>query len=162
MCWSAVRVVWAKECSNYWWERIVKLTFTNDWIENVWEHIHTPLWQAIQKKGTVLIEQRVAPILWRLATTTVRLSNHWAPFFVSPKQYIVCVIVKDVCSAITEVLLKQYIKVPTVDSQQDCCSLSLAHLIRLHVYPLGQLSTAAIYLPAQERASALYQPSWAT
>ena len=38
-------------------------------------------------------------------------------FFVSPKQYIVYVIVKDVCSAITEVLLKQYIKVPTVDSQ---------------------------------------------
>ena len=128
MHWSAVRVVWAKERSTYWWERIVKLTFSpNDWIENfrmsesTFTYLCNELRQTIKKKDTEMrkaipVEQRVAITLWRLATTTdYRTIGHL--FGVSKAT--VCVIVKDVCSAIVEVLLNQYIKVPTGDSLKE-------------------------------------------
>jgi len=60
MHWSAVRVVWAKERSTYWWERIVNSTFTpNDWLENfrlshnTFVYLCNELRQAIEKENTI-------------------------------------------------------------------------------------------------------------
>ena len=128
MHWSAVRVVWVKERSNYWWERIVNCTFTpSDWLENfrmshsTFTYLCNELRHTIQKKDTVMrkaipVEQRVALTLWRLATTAdYRTIGHL--FGISKPA--VCVIVKDVCSAIVKVLLPRYIKVPTGDSLKE-------------------------------------------
>ena len=128
MHWAADRVVWVKERSSYWWERIVNVTFTpNDWIENfrmsnsTFTYLCNELRPSIQKRDTVMrkaisVEQRIAITLWRLATTTdYRTIGHL--FGVSKTA--VCLIVKEVCSAIVEVLLPRYIKVPTGDSLKE-------------------------------------------
>ena len=61
-------------------------------------------------------KQRIALTLWQLATTTdYRTIGHY--FGVS--RTAVCFIVKDVCSAIVEVLLPRYMKVPTGDSLKE-------------------------------------------
>lgn len=82
MHWSADRVVWVKEQSSYWWERIVNVTFTpNDWIENfrmsnsTFTYLCNELRPPIQKRDTVMrkaisVEQQIAITLWQLATTT--------------------------------------------------------------------------------------------
>ena len=128
MHWSAVRAVWAKERSTYWWERIVNSTFTpNDWLENfrmshnTFVYLCNELRQTVEKENTVMrkaipVEQRVALTLWRLATTAdFRTIGHL--FGVSKAA--VCVVVKDVCSAIVQVLLPRYIKIPTGDSLKE-------------------------------------------
>ena len=119
MHWAAARVVWVKERSTYWWERIVNITFTpNDWVENfqmsrtMFTYLCNELRQTIQKQDTVMrkaisVEQRIALTLWRLATTTdYRTIGH----FFGVSKTAVCFIIKDVCSAIVEMLLPRYIK----------------------------------------------------
>ena len=126
--WRADRVVWVKERSNYWWEQIVNCTFTpNDWLENfrmshnTFRYLCNELREAIEKKDTIMrkaipVEQRVALTLWRLATPSdYRTIGHL--FGVSKAA--VCVIVKDVCSAIVQVLLPRYIKIPTGASLKE-------------------------------------------
>ena len=123
-----IGLVWVKERSSYWWERIVNVTFTpNDWIENfrmsnsTFTYLCNELRPSIQKRDTVMrkaisVEQRIAITLWRLATTTdYRTIGHL--FGVSKTA--VCLIAKEVCSAIVEVLLPRYIKVPTGDSLKE-------------------------------------------
>ena len=72
MHWAAARVVWVKERSTYWWERIVNITFTpNDWVESfrmsrtTFTYLCNELRQTIQKRDTVMhkaisVEQRMA------------------------------------------------------------------------------------------------------
>ena len=68
--------------------------------------------QSLRK--AISVEQRIALTLWRLATTTdYRTIGHL--FGVS--KMAVCFIVKEVCSAIVEVLLPR--KVPTGDSLKE-------------------------------------------
>ena len=67
-------------------------------------------------RKAISVEQRIAITLWRLATTTdYRTIGHL--FGVS--KMAVCLIVKEVCSAIVEVLLLRYIKVPTGNSLKE-------------------------------------------
>ena len=94
----------------------------NDWVENfrmsrtTFTYLCNELWQTIQKQDTIMrkaisVEQRIALTLWRLATMTdYRTIGHL--FGVSKTA--VCFIVKEVCSAIVELLLPRYIKVPTL------------------------------------------------
>ena len=96
---SPVRSLWAKERSTYWWEQVVNRTFTPyDWLENF------------------RVEQRVALTLWFLSTNAdYRTIGHL--FGVSKST--VCLVTKDVCTAIVRVLLPKYIKIPSGDSLKD-------------------------------------------
>ena len=90
MHWSAVRAVWAKERSTYWWERIVNSAFTlNDWLENfrmshnTLVYLCNELRQTVEKENTVMrkaipVEQRVALTYSVAVGNNSRLPDHWA------------------------------------------------------------------------------------
>ena len=76
---------------------------------------HTIQKNTVMRKA-IPVEQRVTLTLWRLATTAdYRTIGHL--FGISKPA--VCIIVKDVCSAIVKVLLPRYFKVPTGDSLKE-------------------------------------------
>ena len=120
---SAVpRNLWMHERSSAWWERIVNQCFEGrDWWENfrmsrdTFLYLCEELKPAIERQDSVLrraipVQQRVAIALWKLATNSeYRSIGHL--FGVSRSS--VCLIVKDVCQAIVELLLPKYIQVPT-------------------------------------------------
>ena len=76
---------------------------------------------TIERANTVMrnsipVEQRVALTLWYLATNTdYRTIGHL--FGVSKSA--VCLVTKDVCAAIVEVILPKYIKIPTGDGLKE-------------------------------------------
>ena len=122
---SPLRTVWSKERSGYWWEKILKEAFsTHDWSENfrmskqTFMCICNELRGCIEKKNTAMrdsipTEQRVAITLWYLSTgTDFRTIGHL--FGVAKST--VCIIVKDVCHAIVQLLLPKYIKWPVGDA----------------------------------------------
>jgi len=88
---------------------------------NTFVYLCNELRQAVEKENTVMckaipVEQRVALTLWRLATTAdFRTVGHL--FGVSKAA--VRIVVKEVCSAIVQVLLPRYIKIPTGDSLKE-------------------------------------------
>ena len=116
---SPERMIWTKERSSYWWEHIVKTP--QDWLENFRMSQHTFIYlcdklrSSIEKKDTemrraVPTDVRVALTLWFLATgADYRTVGHL--FGISKST--VCLVTKDVCSAIIETLLPQYIIFPT-------------------------------------------------
>lgn len=119
---SPERMIWTKERSSYWWEHIVKTTFTpQDWLENfrmsqcTFMYVCDQLRASIEKRDTemrkaVPTDVRVALTLWYLATgADYRTISHL--FGVS--KTLVCLVTKDVCSTIVETLLPQYITFPT-------------------------------------------------
>ena len=110
------------ERRSAWWERIVNQCFEGrDWLENfrmsrdTFLYLCEELKPAIERQDSVLrrtipVQQRVAIALWKLATNSeYRSIGHL--FGVSRSS--VCLIVKDVCQAIVELLLPKYIQVPT-------------------------------------------------
>ena len=113
-----VRVTWEYERSSEWWERVVNPTFTaSDWLNNFRRSRITFLYlcNEITKKDTemrpaISVEKRVALTLWFLATNAdYRTIGHL--FGVSKAS--VCVIRKQVCRAIVNVLLRKYIALPS-------------------------------------------------
>ena len=126
---SPIRSVWSKERSSYWWEQIVGQTFTTqDWFENfrimtnaTFTYLCNEIRSAIERKDTKMrkcipTEQRVALTLWYLATNAdYRTIGHL--FGVSKST--VCVITKDVCTAIVSNLLPKYIRTPCGDNLKD-------------------------------------------
>ena len=125
---STVRSVWSKERSSHWWEHIVTSHFTpQDWLQNfrmskdTFAYLCDQLHSSISKSDTIMrkaisTEQRVAITLWFLSTgSDYRTIGHL--FGVSKST--VCVVTKEVCAAIVECLLPQYIKIPTGAALQE-------------------------------------------
>ena len=122
---STTRSLWVKERSTCWWEEIVGGTFTpQDWLDNfrmshqTFLYLCNELRSSIERTDTVMrravsVERRVALTLWFLATNSdYRTIGHL--FGVSKAT--VCLVTKDVCVAIINVLLQRYIKMPTGDN----------------------------------------------
>ncbi len=116
------RALSEKERSDYWWEHIVKHTFTQqDWLENfrishdTFAYLCSKLRSAMERNDTIMrkavsVEKRVVLTLWFLSTgSDYRTIGHL--FGVSKAT--VCVATKQVCSVIMRVLLPTYVKVPT-------------------------------------------------
>ena len=125
---SPVRSVWVKQRSSYWWEQVVINTFTpNDWLENfrmsnaTFLYICNELRSAVERSDTVMreaipVEQRVALTLWFLSTgADYRTIGHL--FGVSKSA--VCLVTKQVCTAIVKILLPKYIKFPRSDGLKE-------------------------------------------
>ena len=125
---SPVRSVWMKERSNDWWERIVWQTFSSyDWMENfrmsreTFVYVCNEVRELVKKENTSMrdsipTEQRVAIALWYLSSgSDFRTISHL--FGISKST--VCLVVKEVCNAIVQVLLPKYIKWPTGESLTD-------------------------------------------
>ena len=119
---SPERMIWTKERSSHWWEHIVKCTFTpKDWLENfcmsqsTFVYLCDELRSSIEKNDTVMrkavpTDMRVAITLWFLATgADYRTTGH----LFGMSKSTVCVVLKDVCSAIVKSLLPRYISFPT-------------------------------------------------
>ena len=119
---SAVRSLWCKERSSHWWEHIVHRSFTaHDWNENfrmshaTFLYVCNQLRPFIEKSDTQMRkcippERRVAVTLWFLATNAdYRTICHL--FRISKAS--VCLVIKEVCAAIVNVLQPRYIKWPT-------------------------------------------------
>ena len=117
-----MRVTWEYERSTQWWERVVNQTFTaSDWLNNfrmsrsTFLYLCNEIRSKITKKDTemrpaILAEKRVALTLWFLATNAdYRTIGHL--FGVSKAS--VCVIRKQVCRTIVNVLLRKYIALPS-------------------------------------------------
>ena len=113
------RSLWMKPRSNTWWEEIVNTTFSEkDWLENfrmshaTYLYVCEKLRSAIHKKDTMMREaihhkKRVAVTLWYLSTgADFRTIGHL--FGISKSA--VCLIIKEVCTAIVEILLPAYIQ----------------------------------------------------
>ena len=118
---SPERSIWMRERSDIWWDRIINQCFNpDDWLENfrmsecTFNYICEELKPAIERQDTVMrraipVRQRVGIALWRLSTNSdYRTIAHL--FGVSRST--VCVIVRDVCNAIVQLLLAKYIQVP--------------------------------------------------
>ena len=100
--------IWTKERSFTWWDRIVRGSFTEDWLENFQTSKETILYlcqelrHAISRQDTHMrkalpSEMRVAITLWCRGTNdSYRTVGHL--FGVSCSS--VCLIVKEVCQAI--------------------------------------------------------------
>ena len=121
---SPTRSLWTKERSSYWWDHIVSQTFSpRDWLDNfrmsqaTFVYACDELWSTIEKADTdmrkaIPVEKRVALTLWYLAINAdYRTIGHL--FGVSKAT--VCVVTKEVCTAIVNVLLPRYIQVPAGD-----------------------------------------------
>jgi hypothetical protein len=111
-----------KERNNDWWEHIVNSTFTQqDWLNNfrmsqsTFLYVCSELKSAVERQDTIMreaitVEKRVALTVWFLATgADYRTIGHL--FGVSKST--VCVVTKEVCAAIVDRLLPEYIKMPT-------------------------------------------------
>ena len=121
---SPLRSSWAKPRINVWWEQVVNGTFqAHDWLENfcmskdTFVYLCNELRSSVERNDTVLrkavpVEQRVAITLWFLSSgADFRTIGHL--FGVSTST--VCLVTKDVCSAIVKVLLPKYIRFPRND-----------------------------------------------
>ena len=124
-CLSTTRTIWAKERSSFWWEYIVNNAFTShDWITNfrmsraTFMYVCNHLRPSITKKETVMrksisAEKRLAITLYYLATNSdFRTVGHL--FGVSKSS--VCLIVKEVCATIVDVLLPKHLSFPSGDA----------------------------------------------
>lgn len=121
------RSLWVKERSSDWWERIVSSFTQQEWVENfrmsqeTFSHLCSLLRPYVSRQDTrmrkaVSVEKRVAITLWRLATNgDYRSIGHL--FGVSKRS--VCIIVKEVCSAIVETLLHLYVRIPSGDEVEE-------------------------------------------
>ncbi len=118
---TSERLFWSKEKSSYWWEYIVCETFVHsDWIQNfrmskrTFDYLCLELSPAIKKKDTPMrkaigVQQRIAITLWYLASNSdFRTIAHL--FGVSKAS--VCLLIKNVCAAIVDILLPKYISIP--------------------------------------------------
>ena len=125
---SPVRSVWMKPRSSSWWEEIVMCTFTaSDWLENfrmshaTFLYVCSEIRSSVEKSDTVMrnaipVEQRVALTLWFLSTgTDYRTVAHL--FGVSKST--VCLITKQVCTAIVQILLQKYVRFPSQNCLKD-------------------------------------------
>ena len=125
---SPERMLWAKERNGHWWEHFINSVLTpQDWLENfrmsrlTFSYICDKLRSSIERQDTVMrkaipTDQRVALTLWFLATgADFRTIGHL--FGVSKST--VCLAIKDVCSAISNVLLPQYIQFPVGSALKD-------------------------------------------
>ena len=122
--WSSSRIVWTKERSSQWWDRVVMGTFTNhDWLQNFRMSQETFLFicnelRSLEKHDTdmrkaIPLQQRIAIALWFLSTNSdYRTIGHL--FGVSKAT--VCIVTKEVCSLIVDTLLPKYIRIPNGDS----------------------------------------------
>ena len=121
---AAERSLWVKERSSHWWQHVVNCMFMpHDWLENfrmshaTFLYLCNELRSSVKKDDTVMrkaipIEQRVALTLWFLSTNAdYRTIGHL--FGVSKAT--ICVVTKQVCSAIVEILLPKYIRFPSGD-----------------------------------------------
>ena len=117
-----MRLLWTKERSSHWWDEIVNSRFTlEDWLANfrmsrdTYVYLCEQLRSSITKHDTTMrkaitVEKRVALTLWFLATgVDYRTVSHL--FGVSKSS--VCVVTKQVCSAIVTCLLPKYIHIPS-------------------------------------------------
>ena len=115
-----------KQRSSHFWEFIVKRSFTErDWYENfrvrktTFDYLCSKLRPAIKKRNTVLraaicVEQRVAVCLWCLASSVeYRTVAHLFGISVAS----VCLIVRNVCKAIVQVLMPKYIRLPKTENE---------------------------------------------
>ena len=85
------RRIWMKERSTYWWEHVVKSTFTSqDWLENFRLSQHTFLYLcdelqfSIEKSNTVMrravpTDMHIAIIITMVPSNWCRLSHYWSP-----------------------------------------------------------------------------------
>lgn len=115
-----VRLVWVKERSEHWWQHVVSNFTPQDWLENfrvsqvTFTYICNQLRTSITKADTVMrkaitAEKRVAITIWFLATgCDYRTIGHL--FGVAKST--VCVVLKEVCACIVNVLLPKYIAMP--------------------------------------------------
>ena len=115
------RSLWVRERSGHWWEQVAVNFSAQDWLQNfrmshaTFLYICDSLKSAIERQDTtmrqaIVLEKRLGIALWFLATgTDYRTIGHL--FGVSKAT--VCLLVKDVCWAIVQLLLPKYIQVPT-------------------------------------------------
>ena len=127
-CGRVERRIWIKERSRYFWEYIVKKTFSeDDWYQNfrvskqTFYYICRKLEHYVAKRDTQLrlaipVELRIAVTLWCLATSTdYRTLSHL--FGLSKSS--ICLIIREVCRAIVDHLTKLYIKIPTENEMRE-------------------------------------------
>lgn len=113
--------------SDNWWNYIVMRTFRpHDWLENFRMSSETFTYLCDQLRPKVMcrntrfrqavsVEQRVAIAIWCLATPSeYRTIGH----LFGVARCTVCIIVKEVCQAIVEVLLPKYICFPIAEQVQ--------------------------------------------
>ena len=117
---SPLREVWVHERSSHWWEDIAKNFSPQAWIQNfrmsqdTFTYLCSKLKSIIAKEDTIMrkaivAEKRLGIAVWFLATgADYRTIGHL--FGVSKAT--VCVVVKEVCSAIVQLMLPQYIRLP--------------------------------------------------
>lgn len=118
-----------EERSSHWWEHIVSSCFTpHDWLQNfhmskdTFTYLCDQLRSSISKSDTTMrkaisTEQRVAITLWFLSTgSDYRTIGHL--FGVSKSA--VCVVMKEVCTAIVERLLPKYIDTNRCYPMREC------------------------------------------
>lgn len=119
---SPAKALWSKDRSSNWWDYVVNSCSTpEDWLaefrvsQATFVYLCDQLRSSISKSDTVMrkavsTEKRLAITLWFLSTgADYRTIGHL--FGVSKST--VCVVTKEVCTAIVEHLLPEYIKIPT-------------------------------------------------
>ncbi|XP_006001092.1 uncharacterized protein LOC102354795 [Latimeria chalumnae] len=123
-----IRRLWTKTRSSVLWNTVIEKAFTNfDWMDNfrvsraTFDFICTKLRPTIQRRDTnmrraIPVEVRLAMTLWRLGTCC-EYSTIEHLFGVSKST--VCIIVRDVCDAIVNILTPEYIHVPTGEQLQE-------------------------------------------
>ena len=124
---SPIRSVWMKQRSSYWWEHVVNTTFTpNDWMENfrmsheTFIYLCDELRASVEKNDTIMRwaipVERVALTLWFLSTgADYRTIGHL--FGVSKST--VCIVTKEVCTALVDVLLPKYVRFLSGESLRE-------------------------------------------
>ena len=114
---SSPRVVWTKERGSQWWEQAVMSSFTHhDWLHNFRMSRETFLYACNELKNidtdmrkAIPLQQRIAIALWFLSTNAdYRTIGHL--FGVSKAA--ICLITKEVCAFIVDLLLPKYIYLP--------------------------------------------------
>lgn len=118
---TITRVCWMKDRSNHWWDHIVNSTFTSqEWLQNFRLSRETFMYLCdtlvtkiarmdTQMRKAITPEKRIALTLWFLSTgSDYRTISHL--FGVSKPT--VCLVVKEICTAIVDTLLSKYIHIP--------------------------------------------------
>ena len=118
------RSLWVKERSSHWWQHVVNCMFMpHDWLENfpmshaTFLYLCNELRSSVKKDDTVMrkaipVEQRIALTLWFLSTNA---DNRTIGHLFGVSKATICVVTKQVCSAIVEILLPKYIQFPSGD-----------------------------------------------
>ena len=125
---APTRTIWVRDRSSHWWDGIASSFTPHDWLENfrmsqtTFTYLCSKLKSSIGKQDTAMrraipTDKCVALTLWFLATGgDYRTIGHL--FGVSKST--ICVVSKEVCHAIVELLLSKYINIPSGSALKEC------------------------------------------